>query len=281
MTDRAFLTDLDGTLLLPDASLSVYTIETVSKLLNMGVKISYATARSYRSSNQAVSCIPWKYPIVLYNGALLYDPVAHQVIDGYWLSPVFTNELLEIGRRHQLLPLLFALTSLDEEAVVHEPLVRAGDRHFYASRPDDPRFREVIRLVCPADYKVLILTYIGLFEELEPLSKEFANKYGANIHIHFLKDIYIEDHYFLEISHAKANKREGLLLWSRLMGVEPSDVTVFGDQLNDIGMFELAGTKVAVGNAHPELKALADVVVTSNEEDAVAHYLSDQFAVGQ
>jgi len=56
---------------------------------------------------------------------------------------------------------------------------------------------------------------------------------------------------------------------------DPKDVTVFGDSVNDIGMFKLAGTSVAVSNALDEVKAVADVVLPhSNDEDGVARYLS-------
>ncbi len=277
MTERAFLTDLDGTLLRSDATLSRYTIETVNTLLDSGVKVSYATARSYRTSHQAVSTISWKYPVVLYNGALVVDSITHQVIDGYWLLPAFTDSLLELGRRHHLIPLLFGITSQDEEVVLHEPLTRIGERHFYESRPNDPRFREITWLQCPHDYRTLILTFIGLYEELLPLYNELTDLLGADIHMHFMKDYYIENHYFLEVSHPKANKREGLLIWARLVGIEPSQVTVFGDNPNDMGMFEQAGTAVAVSNAHPQLQAIADSIIESNEEDAVARYLSRQF----
>ena len=55
---------------------------------------------------------------------------------------------------------------------------------------------------------------------------------------------------------------------------DSQDITVFGDSVNDIGMFKLAGTSVAVSNALDEVKAVANVVLEySNDEDGVAHYL--------
>lgn len=278
MNRQAFLTDLDGTLLRSDTTLTYFAVETVTRLLLEGVPISYATARSYRSSHQAVSAIPWKYPLVLYNGALLFDPVSQQVIDGYWLDTLLANTIIETGRQHQLVPLLFALADNGEEAVLHEPLVRVGDRQFYDSRPNDPRFREMIRLECPTDYKTLIITYIGLLGELEAFSQGLIERYGSRVNMHMMKDFYIENHYFLEISHAQANKREGLILWSHLVGVDPGEVTVFGDNLNDVGMFEAAGTRIAVRNAHDRLKMMADSIIDSNDEDAVPRYLNNWYA---
>lgn len=99
------LTDLDGTLLRSDASLSKYAIEVLSDALRQGLVISFATARSYTSANSVVSAIPWKYPVVLYNGAVIYDPITQEVIDGHWLNNTVTDQIIEFGRKKGLVPL--------------------------------------------------------------------------------------------------------------------------------------------------------------------------------
>lgn len=137
------LTDLDGTLLRSNASLSTYTIEVLTKAIKQGLIISFATARSYTSAHSVVSAIPWKYPIILYNGAVVFDPVNHEIIDGHWLNKKVTDEIIEYGRNNGLVPLLFALDHDDQERVLHEKLHRTGDVQFYESRPNDPRFQEV------------------------------------------------------------------------------------------------------------------------------------------
>jgi Cof subfamily protein (haloacid dehalogenase superfamily) len=273
MTNKHFLTDLDGTLLQSDATLSEYTINVICNAMKQGIIISYATARSYISSNKIVSVIPWKYPIVLYNGAVIFDPVSSKVIGGYWLDNETTNQIIEIGRKQGLIPFLFALDEEDKERVFHEKLLRMGDLTFYESRPNDPRFGEMSLLECSDAFRTLIVTYIGLLHELEPLKDEVQRRFGNQVHIHLMKDQYIENHYFLEFSHSKANKKEGLKQWAELMHCMPEDVTAFGDNLNDLGMFETAGTKVAVSNAHPNLIALSTLVVESNDEDGVAKYI--------
>lgn len=274
MGNKHFLTDLDGTLLHSDASLSPFTINIVSHALEQGVVISYSTARSYISSHKIVSVIPWKYPIILYNGAVIFDPLSMKVIGGCWLDNKTTNEIIELGRALEQIPLLFALDEEDKERVLHEKLIRTGDISFYNSRPGDPRFGELPRLECPDSFRTLIVTYIGLLHELEPLKTEVEHRFGNRVHIHLMKDAYIENHYFLEFSHSKANKKEGLKQWAELVGCKTGDVTVFGDNLNDLGMFEEAGTKVAVSNAHPALKALSTLVAASNDEDGVAKYIN-------
>jgi Cof subfamily protein (haloacid dehalogenase superfamily) len=273
MDKRYYLTDLDGTLLSSDATPSEHTVRIISRAFEEGAVISYATARSFQSSNAVVSQIPWRYPLVLYNGALLFDPVQKRVLDGYWLHQETTNEIVRIGKSFGLVPLLFALDNEDKERVLHEKLFRTGDMQFLASRPNDPRFNEVKELACPDSIRTLILTYIGMLEELIPLKEAVTDALGSQVHIHLMKDNYINNHYFLEFSHPKANKQEGLAIWAKAVGCSPAEVTVFGDNLNDAGMFLTGGIKIAVANAHSDILKMADVIVQSNDQDGVANYI--------
>lgn len=273
VAEHYFLTDLDGTLLRSNALPSAFTIEVMKAALSKGAVCSYATARGFLSSSKATAGIPWGYPLVLFNGAMILDPVSLRVLDGFWMESALADEVIGVGRRLGLMPLLFALDGGDRERVLHEKLVRTGDLDFYRSRPGDPRFHEMEHLRCPADYRALSLSYIGLYKELAPLQEAAAEIFGDQIHMNLMKDNYIKDHYFLEISHPRANKKDGLLLWARLVGCDPSEVTVFGDNLNDAGMFEAAGFRVAVANAHPNLLQQADHVAGPNDEDGVACYV--------
>lgn len=275
------LTDLDGTLLRSDATLSEYTKRTLTAAIRQGIPVSYATARSYTSSSSVVSAIPWNAPLVLYNGALLFDPVRRKVLEGFWLEPATANAIIGLGKRRQLTPYLFALDHEDTERVLHEPIVRWGERQFFNSRQGDPRFREVETLACPETFRTLGVTYIGLHEELEPLRQELSETFGEGLHLHYTKDPYIDNHYFLEASHPKANKREGAALWARYMNVDPAHITAFGDNLNDVGLFEAAGTRIAVANAQERLKQMADRIVESNDEDGVARYIAGLLLDGE
>lgn len=274
MTRDYFLTDLDGTLLTSNAQISSFTVDVLTQALERGVVISYSTARSYQSSQAIVSVIPWRYPLVLYNGAMLFDPIEKRVLGGRWLDNGRTNAIISMGKTLELKPLLFALDEKDNERVYHEKLERTGDCQFYASRPNDPRFREVAELQCPATLRTLIVTYIGLLDELLPLKIVVEQALGSEVHIHLIKDNYIADHYFLEFSHPEANKQIGMRLWAELVGCSSEEVTVFGDNLNDKGMFLEAGRKVAVANAHPEIMMLADEIAANNDEDGVATYIA-------
>ena len=99
------LTDLDGTLLNNKATLSEFTEKQLKYLLAQGHKISYATARSYASSKRATQGIKWPYPVALYNGALMVDPVSESVIDVHVIPVNIVSQLIEISDAFNITPL--------------------------------------------------------------------------------------------------------------------------------------------------------------------------------
>lgn len=97
MPAEAYITDLDGTLLTSEQKLTDYTVQVITQALDQGALISYATARGYVSAARVVTQIPWRHPLILYNGALIYDGINGRVIDGYWLDPVISGKSSPLG----------------------------------------------------------------------------------------------------------------------------------------------------------------------------------------
>lgn len=107
MHRKAYVTDLDGTLLNSEQKLSAYTVQVITEAMEQGMIISFATARGFISADSVVADIPWRYPVILYNGALIYDSVARRVIDGYWLDPAISGEIITLGRAYGITPFHF------------------------------------------------------------------------------------------------------------------------------------------------------------------------------
>jgi Cof subfamily protein (haloacid dehalogenase superfamily) len=270
------LTDLDGTLLRSNSTLSTFSIDIFTSAIEAGHFVSYATARSYTSSQTLVSAIPWQFPIILYNGALLFDPVSKKTVGGAWLAHELTHEVVALGKDYDQVPLLFLMDENQQELVLHEPLRRIGELGFYDSRPNDRRFHQIPSLhINHPEKKVMIVTYIGVYEELKPFYEELKLRYGTDIYLHFSLDTYLKEQYFLEISHPLANKGTACLKWAELVDCLPEQIVVFGDNINDLGMFEASGKRLAVSNARPELIEKADSLIASNDEDGVAHYIQE------
>ena len=94
--------------------------------------------------------------------------------------------------------------------------------------------------------------------------------YYEILYTHWLKYSFL-----IHNSNLEGDKAHALQKVAEYLGRDIHDMTVFGDSVNDIGMFKLAGTSVAVSNALDEVKEVADVILPlSNDEDGVAKYLS-------
>ncbi|HFC03782.1 MAG TPA: hydrolase, partial [Nitratifractor salsuginis] len=109
--------------------------------------------------------------------------------------------------------------------------------------------------------------------ELERILRE---RLGEAIEIKRSADPYI-DCWFMTVLHPEGDKAHALAKLEGIEGVDKAHTTVFGDSHNDIGLFEMAGRRIAVANAIEELKERADLVLPwSNDEDAVARYLAEE-----
>ena len=78
---------------------------------------------------------------------------------------------------------------------------------------------------------------------------------------------------YLEFVEKSVSKGSALLRLCEMLGVDPAQTVAFGDEENDRPMLRAAGLGVAMGNAVPEIKAEADAVTSSNEEDGVAKFI--------
>ena len=109
------------------------------------------------------------------------------------------------------------------------------------------------------------------YEELLPVKLEAEKISGVDIA--FYLDVY-NDAWYLEIFSHKASKSNALRFLREKYGFDR--IVAFGDNLNDLPMFEQADIKVAVGNARDEVKAAADYVIGYNDRDGVAEWLKSE-----
>ena len=119
----------------------------------------------------------------------------------------------------------------------------------------------------------LKIVYFGYEEQLRPLYEELKKVFGNAIEAKLSPEKY-GGGYFLTLLHPEGDKAHAMQKVMEYLERDHGDITVFGDSVNDLGMFKLAGTSVAVSNALDEVKAVADLILPhSNDEDAVAKYL--------
>lgn len=269
-----YLTDLDGTLLNNSGKLSPDARRELNDLIAQGVLFSAATARSPVSVKPLLEGLNLNLPLVLLNGVFLYDPAAQKVVSYAAIGRENAEKAVKIYQKHDKNPFLFTFDG--EQVRYHYTELRSPEQHeFYRVRrkiqPDS--FYHLDALCVPDGQDAIYFTIMDCYEDLKPLRDELEAK--CNVRTAFYHDTYTQ-HWLLEVFSADAGKKNGALALKSFTGAD--SICAFGDNLNDIGLFEAANTRVAVANAVPELKEKADAIAASNEENGVIRFIREHLA---
>lgn len=263
-----YVTDLDGTLLRSDATLSPYTISTINRLTEQGLAFTYATARSIESARPIAGELNLRLPAITRNGAVLADNATGKHLE----KALFTEE--EVALLKEMLTELprcgFVSCFLGEEmfkAYVPGNLV-PGMVQYADYYRDDPKMKPVKTL---EEMFFGQPGYVTLIDDREKAAKiyEKVRQYSGWECI-FQKDTYW-DEYWVEVCPRNCTKAKAILKMKEQYGFRK--VVAFGDSVNDMPMFRAADEAYAVANALEALKEIATGVIGPNDEDAVARFL--------
>ena len=268
--NKVFITDLDHTFLRSDLSVNDFTKTTWNALANKHT-LSVATARSYKKAEQFLRGLHINAPMILLDGSLIVDE-NKKIIDMKIIQKDIADEIIELGSHHKLFPFVLALKDMK----LNEAFLYPKERNEYQNKLlkryiNDDNIEEISNIRAMKDNFKLV--YMGDEEELSHLKDELFKVFANELKYILAPEAYM-DCYFLTILHKDADKAHGLKKVNEYLNIDFKHYTVFGDNLNDIGMFKLSGTSVAVANAHADLKKIATHVSKyTNDEDAVANYL--------
>jgi len=268
-----YITDLDHTFLRTDQSISDFSANIWNNKSKDNI-LTIATARSFQKSCDFLSKLHLDAPMILLDGSMVVTP-EKKLIDIKIISKPLADAVIHEGKKFNILPFVIALKDMQlNEAFLFPTTLNTHQHGVLENYRNDPRM-----IACETLYAMemnLKLVYFGDFEILKPLAVHLQSVFGKELEYKLSPEKY-SDGYFLTILHPEGDKAHALQKVMEYLGREVADVTVFGDSVNDIGMFKLAGTAVAVANALDEVKAVADIILPhSNDEDGVAHYLDAQ-----
>ena len=268
-----YVTDLDGTLMRNDMTISDESVRILNQLIDKGVLITYATARSFHSSYDITKKIHFNIPVITRNGTTFADQENAKELE----TAFFTNDVLNELR--EKLPVLdrFGFTSVYMDGKMFKIYLNGprskefqGYIDYYKSI-GDKRMLEVDDIEKLYADNTSYFTLIASREELLPYYG--AVKDSDRWETIFQKDTY-RDEYWLEICPKDATKAKAVLKLKNELKCDR--VVVFGDSMNDLPMFEIADEAVSVANAMKEAIEASSITIGSNEEDAVAKYIENK-----
>lgn len=264
-----YISDLDGTLLRSDATISEYTSRIIEELTSKGMIFSYATARSYLTASRVTKGLHAKIPVITYNGAVILQNDTYEIIAKNTFIEDEKTEILQTLLNANVYPIVYSFIGEKEKFSFLPEKCNGATKKFLSSRKGDVREHPVANEEVLADGEVFYFTCIDEYDKLEPLYHRFKKKY----HCIFQKDIYSGEQW-LEIVPKTVSKANAIVQLKKYFNIDY--IVAFGDGKNDMDMFEIADEAYAVENAVDELKAIATDVIGSNDSDAVAKWLHNK-----
>ncbi len=273
---RIYISDLDGTLLKNDATLSDYSRGELAKLLENNVAFTIASARSVVRMQEILGDLPLRLPVIEFNGAYISDfkTGTHETINA--IDASITPELLSGITRHGHAPLVSGFDGKDD-CLWYQEVMNEGVA-WVVGEVGDKRLRKTGYLRSVLDADIVCFTVIDRWEKLSPLVSELEDKYSNRLGIRFGENRYSAGWYWLTLHDKKATKDQAIRLLLDQLGLTRHNLTVFGDDTNDISMFKMASRAIAVTNADDQLKQWATDTIGTNEEDSVVKYIIDDLS---
>ena len=266
-----YITDLDHTFLRTDQSVSDFSAKVWNEKTKNSI-LSVATARSFQKSHDFLEKLHLDAPMILLDGTMIVSP-EKKLIDIKTVNKELGDAVIDEGSKYGIYPFVIALRDIKtlDEAFLFPTTLNTHQHGVLENYRNDPRMVEC-KEIRAMDMN-LKLVYFGEYNTLLPMTRNFERTFGKELEYKLSPEKY-SDGWFLTILHPEGDKAHALEKVMDYLGRDADDVTVFGDSVNDIGMFKLAGTSVAVSNALDEVKEVADVILPhSNDEDGVAKYL--------
>ena len=277
-----YVSDLDGTLLRNDAGVSDFTRTELNRLIDEGLAFTVASARSVVTIREVLEGLRVRLPVIELNGAFVSDFATGEHLIVNAIEAEQAPELHEDVRAHGCAPILSCYDGHADRVYYDRPR-NGGMAGYIRNRTEarDPRLRQVADLTEAFRDRVVCMTVIDSASVLRELKAAIAEKYDGDVVTHLFEEYYNQGWHWMTIHGREASKDRAVRAVARHCGLEDRPLVVFGDQENDLCMFEIADWCVAVENAHPALKSRADEIIGANESDSVVRFLLDEVGSGR
>lgn len=272
-----YVSDLDGTLMQPDATVSSETARLLNSAIASGALFTVATARTPATVSRILQPIDMRLPAIVMTGASVWDPRTGLYSNIRHFKPDAAQALIDTYRLTDTNSFIFTLdNNIIDIYHVGGPLNEI-QQQFYEERKSSPFKRFHLSDdgsdTLPEDLSKLILAYTML-----PDAKAFSTYQESSripgIRAQYYHDIFGPEVGILEAFADDATKANAVRRMADDLGAQR--IVCFGDNINDLPMMAVADVAVAVENALPEVKEAADIIIGPNTDDSVARFIVEE-----
>lgn len=281
--------DLDGTLLGSNHDVSKANIAALERARSAGLRISICTGRGFRECRHITDLIGPTEAAVVAGGAIIADPVSGKTINRFTMPESLVGDLVDVLVRND-----HAALVLKDPAGTSPCGVEPGHDYVVVS----PLGADAIDPVTKWWFDMLSISYrcvghiredehpthsvrvgvCGTRRETRAAAQEFRERFGDRITLHHFGAVAPalspdpEDGIvILEAFDKVVNKWTAVQWLAERDGIQPARIAAIGNDINDIALLSGAGLGIAMGNAIPECKAVADRHTVGHDADGVAH----------
>ena len=262
---KLIVSDLDGTLLPDSGEIGAETKNLVSQLQDCGVIFALATGRLHSAVTGIAEDLSIKSPVISLDGSMIKSTT-----DGSRIYESF------VKKRHVKRALSFAEEHLLNIVLCHDEAIYYTDRNSNMPMLSDKygaKYNAVSSYDNYIDRTLEVVLFSDAASSMRYVRDRFLFPLSFGCSISFYKSNRHPNISFLEIRRSGSTKGKGLERLLKHLKIKPNNAAVLGDWYNDISLFETDALKVAVANAIPEIRRMADIVTSkSNNGEGAAEF---------
>lgn len=266
--------DLDGTLLSPQGKVTERTKAAVHRALGAGLLICFATGRNFTESRAVLDQVAHYDTAVFVGGAMVMDTRQRVTLHRQLMEPELARQVcaeLEAAGHAALALQDTETTGVDYLVSAEIEVNEATAQWMKVTAAAWKRVKALSTL--PHDHTIRV-GIVAPRDEIDAVKRQLAERFGERI---YQQSVFVPAYEVevLEVFDPSVNKWEGIRHVARRHGIEPEQIVAIGDDVNDLHMIRYAGLGVAMGNARPEVQALAKRVIGSNADEGLAAFLEE------
>ncbi len=243
-----YVSDMDGTLLDDNGQLPEDSVRRLNRLIDKGLNFTVATARNYDSAYPLLRGLNLRHPVILFNGVYLTElHTGANIFFSDFISAEIIKTMMAIVEPRGIDPFIY--TYGERHRVYFRSASNPGAQAYVDSMTDDDRMQKVEEFIFSQSERISGFLLIDTGVTLEPVYNELRSLFINDLNIYFAKDVSNTGFHWLQSFHQEANKGKMLKRMTQHLGISLLETVVFGDYLNDIDMFKIAGHAIAVENA--------------------------------